>query len=301
MRGALSRLIESGLVEEQVPLGPLTTYKSGGPARYFVRVGDEGSLLTIAATGVAGEVPVLVLGRGSNLLVADAGFPGLVLRLGSGFSWTRTGDSWIDSGGGTPLPQLARESVGSGRRGLEFLVGIPGSVGGAVRQNAGCLGNETVDVLEWATVLDLVDGSKRVRVAEELDLGYRHSNVSSTQVVTEARFAAPRGDREQGAAELRRVTRWRKEHQPGGAFNAGSVFKNPESGPAAGELIDSLGLKGLRVGGASVSAKHANFFVAEPGATSGEIRRLILEVKDRVFEATGTMLEPEIQMIGFEE
>jgi UDP-N-acetylmuramate dehydrogenase len=131
-------------------------------------------------------------------------------------------------------------------------------------------------------------------------MSYRHSNVGSTQVVVDALFQARAGDGETGRAELRRITRWRRDNQPGGTFNAGSVFKNPP-GATAGEIIDALGLKGTKVGDVSVSAKHANFFVAGPGATSDDIRRLVDEVKDRVFEMTGTMLEPEIQFVGFED
>lgn len=301
MTERLRPFIRRGLVVERRPLGPYTTYKAGGPARYLIEVEDEETLEELAAARVAEEIPVLVLGRGSNLLVSDAGFPGLVVRLGAGFSWVSVGDEVVEAGGATPLPLLARHGVEAGRRGLEFMVGIPGSVGGAVRQNAGCLGVETKDRLVDATVVDLVGGSRTVRDPIRLDLAYRHSDLEPTEVVTKARFRVTTGDREEGAAELRRITRWRKENQPGGAFNAGSVFKNPPGGPPAGELIDSLGLKGLRVGGVSVSAKHANFFVAEPGATSQQIRQLILEVKDRVFRATGTILEPEVQLVGFEE
>jgi UDP-N-acetylmuramate dehydrogenase len=131
-------------------------------------------------------------------------------------------------------------------------------------------------------------------------MSYRHSNVLPTEVVVEALFEAVAGDEESGRAELRRITRWRRDNQPGGTFNAGSVFKNPP-GSTAGEIIDSLGLKGLKVGDVAVSHKHANFFVAGPGATSADIRSLVRMVKDRVFEETGTMLETEIQFVGFED
>ncbi|MFQ5522508.1 MAG: UDP-N-acetylmuramate dehydrogenase, partial [Acidimicrobiia bacterium] len=206
----------------------------------------------------------------------------------------------VVAGGAAPLPRVARTAVEEGILGLEFFVGIPGSVGGAVRQNAGCFGMETKDVLVIAELLDLRSGTSRRAGPKDLEMAYRHSNVGSSEVVVKATFRGSGGDPEAGREEMRRITRWRREHQPGGTLNAGSVFKNPP-GVAAGEIIDRLGLKGLRVGDVRVSEKHANFFVAGPEATSADIYRLAQEVKDRVFEATGTMLEPEIQFVGFEE
>jgi UDP-N-acetylmuramate dehydrogenase len=300
MSGAIEELARSGLVSEQVPLGPFTTYKSGGPARYLLEVNEVQELEGLARSGVTGEVPVLVLGRGSNLVVADTGFPGLVIRLGPGFGRIETEGSLVTAGGSATLPQVARASVHAGIEGLEFFVGIPGSVGGAVRQNSGCFGTETRDRLLIATILDLDQGVVVTRDRDQLDLSYRHSNLTATQVVLEARFQGSPGVVEDGLAELRRITRWRRDHQPGGTLNAGSVFKNPP-GTTAGELIDDLGLKGLRVGDVSVSVKHANFFVAGPGATSDDIRSLVEAVKDRVRAATGTILEPEIQFVGFED
>jgi UDP-N-acetylmuramate dehydrogenase len=254
----------------------------------------------LSSTGELDSMNVLVLGRGSNLLVADEGFPGLVIRLGSGFSAIDIDGPVATAGSAISLPLLARASVNAGRSGLEFFVGVPGSVGGAVRQNAGCFGVETRDRLISATVVDLRDGSISTRSPEDLDLGYRHSNLNPKEVVTAASFTTEAGDIEAGLQELRRITRWRRDNQPGGTFNAGSVFKNP-TGATAGELIDSLGLKGLKAGDVSVSKKHANFFVAGPDATSADILALVGMVKDRVFQETGTILEPEIQFVGFEE
>jgi UDP-N-acetylmuramate dehydrogenase len=256
--------------------------------------------MSVSATGDLVEIPVLVLGRGSNLVVADRGFPGLVIRLGSGFGGIDIDSAVTTAGSAVSLPQLARATVNGGRTGLEFFVGVPGSVGGAVRQNAGCFGLEAKDRLIKATILDLRAGTLSTLGPEDLDLGYRHSNLKPTDVVTEATFATEEGDIETGLQELRRITRWRRDNQPGGTLNAGSVFKNP-TGISAGELIDSLGLKGLKVGDVSVSIKHANFMVAGPKATSADIAGLVGMVKDRVFEMTGTILEPEIQFVGFEE
>ncbi|HET9202304.1 MAG TPA: UDP-N-acetylmuramate dehydrogenase [Acidimicrobiia bacterium] len=296
---ALAALVASGAVSEHVPLGPYTTYKAGGPARFMTEVQDVAALMGLVEAGVATDLPILVLGRGSNLVVADAGFRGLVIRLGSEFARVEVEGTRVRAGGAAPLAHVARSSVDGGLAGLEFFVGVPGSVGGAVRQNAGCFGTETRDRLITASIIDLTDGLSREAGPDDLDMSYRHSNVGSTQIVVDALFQATPGDGHSGRAELRRITRWRRDNQPGGTFNAGSVFKNPP-GATAGEIIDSLGLKGLAVGDVSVSPKHANFFVAGPGATSDDIRRLVHEVKDRVLEKTGTMLEPEIQFVGFE-
>ena len=296
----LERLVAEGAVRRDVPLGPMTTYKSGGPARYYVEVPDGRALEGLVGAGPIGALPVLILGRGSNLVVADGGFPGLVIRLGAGFGQIEFEGTKVIAGAAVSLPRLARASVDRGLSGLEFFVGIPGSIGGAVRQNAGCFGCETRDFLQYAVVLDLTDGSTRTASPEDLRMSYRYSNIEATDVVVEAVLAAEEGDLKASKEELRRITRWRRDHQPGGTFNAGSVFKNPP-GETAGALIDRLGLKGMSFGDVAVSGKHANFFVAGPDATSADIVQLVEAVKDRVFEETGTILEPEIQFVGFEK
>ncbi len=299
---AIGTLVSSGLVEMEYPLGPLTTYKLGGPARFFAEVDEFETLGVIAGSGVADEMPVLVLGRGSNLVVADSGFAGLVVRLGAGFATVAFDEeaATVTAGSAVPLPKLARSVVDRGLTGLEFFVGVPGSVGGAVRQNAGCFGNETRERLMFAEVVSLRSGENLRASAADLELSYRHSNLAPTDVVTRAGFRLDVGDTDSARAEMRRITRWRRDNQPGGTLNAGSVFKNPEH-VSAGELIDSLGLKGMSSGDVRVSEKHANFFVAGPAATSADIAQLISLVKDRVFEETGTILEPEVQLVGFDD
>jgi UDP-N-acetylmuramate dehydrogenase len=293
------RLVASGLLRRDVPLGPLTTYKAGGPASLFVEIVDRRQLDDLIDSGITRSHPVLVLGRGSNLVVSDSGFEGLVLTLAGEFMSIHVSAETVTAGAAAPLPRVARSAVDAGLAGLEFLVGIPGSVGGAVRQNAGCFGVEMSDRLIRATLVDLVTNGERQASAEDLDLSYRHSNVTTHDLVVSADLRGERGDPVASKELMREITRWRKENQPGGTLNAGSVFKNPE-GEAAGELIDRLGLKGMSVGGVSVSEKHANFFVARRGSTADEIYRLVALVKDTVFERTGTMLEPEIQFVGFE-
>ena len=295
----LDDLVEAGLLRSNVSLGAFTTYKSGGPALWFADVQTNVDLARLIESAVGADLAVLVIGRGSNLVVADEGFPGVVVRLGGEFAKIAINGNQVVAGAAVPLPRLARATVEAQITGLEFFVGIPGSVGGAVRQNAGCFGTETKDRLVSAEIVDLATGTTRSASPDELAFSYRNSNVASSELVTSADFEGRPGSIEQGKAELLRITRWRKKNQPGGTLNAGSVFKNPSDIPA-GELIDSLGLKGLSVGDVSISDKHANFFVAGSDATSGDIFKLVELVKGRVFELTGTMLEPEIEFVGFE-
>jgi UDP-N-acetylmuramate dehydrogenase len=293
------QLLADGVVRQDVPLGPFTTYKAGGPARLFAEVDDMDGLARVVGSGLTRERNILVLGRGSNLVVADAGFDGLVVHLGGEFAAIEVNVDLVTAGGAAPLPRVARTAVEAGVLGLEFFVGVPGSVGGGVRQNAGCFGVETADRLISATIFDLIGGEPRDVTPGDLDLSYRHSNINSDELVVSASFRGEVGAPESGKRRMREITRWRRDNQPGGTLNAGSVFKNP-SHVTAGELIDSLGLKGTSVGDVSVSEKHANFFVAGPQATANEIRELVGVVKDSVYERSGTILEPEIQFVGFE-
>ncbi|MDP8958234.1 MAG: UDP-N-acetylmuramate dehydrogenase [Actinomycetota bacterium] len=292
-----------GMVQEHVLLGPRTTYKMGGPARYLAEVPDEAALLRLAdalsGSSPAGDsLPVLVLGRGSNLLVSDDGFPGLVVLLGKAFAHVEVAeDDSVLAGGAASLPVVARTAGEAGRGGLEFLVGIPGSVGGGVRMNAGCHGAEVVDRLRSARVVSLLSGRVTEREAGGLDLAYRHSNLAPHEVVTRARFAAHPRSPAQSRELIREITRWRRDNQPGGTLNAGSVFRNPP-GDAAGRLIDSLGLKGFRVGRASVSEKHGNFFIADRHASAQDVYDLVWAVRRRVGEEAGVWLEPEVQFAG---
>ena len=297
MGGRLLELHRSGTVERDRPLAPLSTYRVGGAASFFAEPADRDTLRLVTEAAAEDGVVVFVVGRGSNLVFSDAGFDGLVLRLGEGFTSLEITEERVFAGAAVPLPLLARTSVSEGRAGLEFYVGIPGSVGGAVRQNAGGHGRQTSEVLQEVEILDAATGVIGHRSVTQLDLRYRHSNLLPHEVVLAASFTTEPGDPGIGEEELRRITRWRREHQPGGTFNAGSVFKNPE-GDSAGRLIDEVGLKGHTVGSVTVSEKHANFFVADPGATAAEIHALMLEVRRRVGEQTGVVLEPEIGFIG---
>ena len=294
-----SQLVSRGLVQKEMSLDRYTTYKLGGAARWYAEVNSYADLAELAeAWQGKDDVGVLVLGRGSNLIVADQGYRGLVIRLVGEYLSIRHLNHRIEAGGGVGLPRLARAAVREGRLGLEFMVGIPGTVGGGVYQNAGCHGKEMVDVLEEVEIFELSTGRLQRVSPRSLCLGYRTSAVRSTQVITRAWFAFTAGEQLLGLERMREITRWRRLHQPGGTLNAGSVFKNPP-GDAAGRLIDELGLKGLRVGTVRVSEKHANFFVADKGATAEDVQRLVFKVRRRVWHATGVELEPEIRFIGF--
>lgn len=292
----LDELVAAGLLAEEYPIGDLTTYRLGGLARYFLEAHNEAQLVTVGEA-VDDEL-VLVLGRGSNLILSDEGYPGLVVRLGGGFVWTELdADGTARAGAGVSMPALARTCVKAGRGGLEFFVGIPGSVGGGVRMNAGCHGSDIREWLVAARIVDLRAGIVEERGPEDLQMSYRSTNLQPHQVVTAASFRTHPQAPADGEERMREITRWRRDHQPGGTLNAGSIFKNPP-GDSAGRLIDHVGLKGMRVGGASVSAKHANFFVAEGEVRAQDIYDLVWAVRRRVGEETGVWLEPEVQFAG---
>jgi UDP-N-acetylmuramate dehydrogenase len=301
--GLASALEAAGLrVERDAPSRDLTTYRCGGALRVLVQLASvDDAIATAAVLRSAPPVGVLVVGRGSNLLVADRGFPGLAIALDSAFerlSLDTTAATAV-AGGAVALPVLARRAAAAGIGGLEFYVGIPGSVGGAVRMNAGGHGRETVDVLVSARCLDLLSGEVADRRRDDLGLGYRHSKIDPTTLVCEATFAGEPSPPETANERIAEIVQWRREHQPGGQ-NGGSVFTNPP-GDSAGRLIDACGLKGLSIGGAVVSEKHANFFVAREGATAADVHALIDLVRERVAAATGVELVPELQLVGFDE
>ncbi|MDK1018087.1 MAG: UDP-N-acetylmuramate dehydrogenase [Actinomycetota bacterium] len=290
-------MIEHASVRRDVPLGELTTYKVGGPARWFAEPGDLEELRSILAV-TPDDTVIVVLGRGSNVVIADGGIDGLVIRLGGAFAaMDLRASGEVVAGAATPLPKLARTAAVRGLAGLEFYVGIPGSVGGAVRMNAGGHGSETSAVLDHVVVVDLASGSVTQRDTESLDLSYRHSNLTEAEIVVQATFLTTPGDPEEIEATLREITRWRKDHQPGGTLNAGSVFKNP-AGEPAGAIIDRCGLKGRSIGPVHVSPLHGNFLVATREATAEDIFAFVHEIKDRVTELTGIILEPEIRFLG---
>jgi UDP-N-acetylmuramate dehydrogenase len=280
-------------------LGALTTYRVGGTAALFEEVVDEDRLAEVARAVTGSDVPVLVLGRGSNLLVADRGFDGLVVTLGPAFDAVEFDGTDVGAGAALSLPVLARRSAAAGLTGLEWAVGVPGSVGGAVRMNAGGHGSDTAATLVEYRWVDLSRGTAGRSPAAALRAGYRHTALTPAQVVTGATFRLRPGDAAQGAATIAEIVRWRRANQPGGS-NAGSVFANPAD-DSAGRLIDACGLKGVRVGTAEVSDKHANFIQADPGGSADDVRALIEHVRTVVAERTGVLLRTELRLVGFPE
>ena len=286
-------------IERDVPIGPLTTYRVGGAAAYFGRAESEADLDEAAALAVDQGLPVLVVGKGSNLLVSDRGFPGLVVTLGEGFEWVDIEGSTARAGGALALPVLARKTAAASLTGLEWAVGVPGSVGGAVRMNAGGHGSDISQVLTQCRVFDLAEGNAHELALVDLDYSYRHSAITPTKVVVWAQFALEAGDKRESERQIAEIVQWRRENQPGGR-NAGSVFTNPP-GDSAGRLIDEAGLKGFAVGSAHVSPKHANFFQAADDGSADDVYALIQEVRRLVQERTGVELVPELRLIGFED
>ncbi|MCL1588403.1 MAG: UDP-N-acetylmuramate dehydrogenase [Actinomycetia bacterium] len=290
-------MIEHPTIEIDVPLAPLTTYKVGGPAAYFAEPNDLLDLRDVLEA-VGPDIQIVVLGRGSNVVISDDGIDGLVVKLGHSFQAAAISrDGSIVAGGGMPLPKLARFAAQEGRGGLGFYVGIPGSVGGAVRMNAGGHGAQTADVLDHAVVLDARTAEVVEMTPTELALSYRHSGLTDTDIVVQATYHTHPADKAALDLELREITRWRKDNQPGGTLNAGSVFKNPP-GDHAGAIIDRVGLKGVRFGAVAVSDVHANFMVAASDATASDIFRFVYRIKAIVRDETGIDLEPEIKFLG---
>ena len=301
MSGAVERAaaVLGDRARRNVALGPMTTYRVGGPAALFMEASSEDDLRVARRAVVASGVPVLVVGNGSNMLVADRGFAGLAVHLGEAFAAIEIlAGSRVRAGAGASLPVLARRTAAASLTGFEWAVGVPGSVGGAVRMNAGGHGSDMRAVLARYRFVDLAGGDDGDAGAARLDLAYRHSSITPTQVVVWAELQLAPGDRAASEAMIAEIVRWRREHQPGGQ-NAGSVFTNPE-GDSAGRLIEAAGLKGFRLGSAHVSPKHANFVQADEGGSGDDVWALIQEVRHRVALATGVDLVPELCAIGFE-
>jgi UDP-N-acetylmuramate dehydrogenase len=285
------------------PLAKYTTYRLGGPAALFVEPADVDDLLMFAEVvrGLSSDrPPILPLGRGSNLVISDKGWNGVVLYLGPSFAWLHeTADPQVQlhTGAGTAMPLLANWAARRGLAGLEFAIAIPGSVGGAVRMNAGAHGHDASESLDSARVLDLESTTVETRTSADLDYSYRHSSLTEQHVVIDARWRLHSDDADAVKKRMEAYRRHRAETQPGAFQNAGSVFKNPPH-DSAGRLVEAAGLKGLRVGGATVSELHANFFIAEEGATSQDVFDLVHIVRETVRERFAVALEPEIRFAG---
>jgi UDP-N-acetylmuramate dehydrogenase len=297
---------DGGLAERGVALGPLTTYRVGGPATVFVRVGRREDLVKVGIAARVSGLPVLPIGRGSNMLVADAGYHGIAVSLVDLAEHLEMDavSGVVVASAGMSLPVLARKTAAASLTGFEWAVGVPGSIGGAVRMNAGGHGSDMAESLLDVTVVDLdarPTPSLTQLAAADLGLGFRHSELPPSAVVVEVRLQLARGDREASERLISEIVAWRRANQPGGQ-NAGSVFVNPVPGEvSAGELIDAAGLRGLRIGSAHVSEKHANFIQVDDGGAADDVRALMRVVRDRVESASGYSLRSEIRLVGFEE
>ncbi|MBW3619334.1 MAG: UDP-N-acetylmuramate dehydrogenase [Actinobacteria bacterium] len=286
-----------GEVTGAAPISELTTLKVGGPARVHVDAMRDDDLVAVGRVCAEHDLPWLIVGRGSNLLVADAGWHGIAVSLGRGFRGYEVDGELVTAGAAEPLPSLAVKLANEGFRGFAWAAAVPGSLGGGVRMNAGAHGGEMADHLVEAELFRLSSGSRETWPAANLGLRYRHSDLPSDAVVVAATLRLARGETEEVRAEISEIKQWRRDHQPINEPNCGSVFTNPE-GDSAGRLIEAVGGKELRIGGAGVSALHANFIVTTPTATAADVRSLIRTLRQRVADESGIVLRPEVQMVG---
>jgi UDP-N-acetylmuramate dehydrogenase len=287
-------------LERDYPLARLTTVRTGGAADWFARPSDEAVLLELLAWASAEAVPVGVVGSGSNLLVADAGFRGVALKLDGELASIERDGARIVCGGGARLPSAAAKAAGWGLSGLEFGINIPGTAGGAVKMNANAYGGRLAEAMEWAEVCG--PAGRERRRPEQLGFAYRSSNLGEAEVVSRVSFLLEEAEPERVKETLAEMRMRRREAQPSGIKTFGSTFKNPEdeaaAGRTAGQLLEAAGCRGLRVGGAAFSAKHANFVENVDGATTGDVLELMAEGRRRVHERFGVALEPEVQTLG---
>jgi UDP-N-acetylmuramate dehydrogenase len=287
---------DEGSVEEDEPLAPRTTWKIGGPARWFCRVRTEGALARVLAEAAATGTPAALLGMGSNVLISDAGFPGVVVRLEGDFLRVDVEDEILAAGGGAALGAVCAAAARAGLSGIEALSGIPSSIGAAVRINAGAYGGEIFDVLTEARLVSSGGHVVSVR-AREIAHGYRWTRLIETrQVVASAKLRLRRAPREEIETKTHEVAEKRRGALPSEP-NAGSVFRNPP-GDYAGRLIEACGLKGSRRGGAVISPRHANVIVNEGAATAADVLDLMRLARDAVRERFGITLAPEVELLG---
>ena len=282
------------------PLARFTTVRTGGAADYFAHPRDLDGLVSVLGWADSEGLAVGVIGSGSNLLVADAGFRGLALKLGGGLATIERDGERVVCGGGYRFPSAAAKTAGWGLSGLEFGVNIPGTAGGAVRMNANAYGGQLARVLEWVEIAIGVGVEKRG--PDDLGFGYRRSNLREGEVVARAAFHLAPADPEEIKATLAGMRERRREAQPSGIKTFGSTFKNPEDeraeGRSAGQLLEAAGCRGLRHGGARFSEKHANFVENMGEATTADVLELMAEGRRRVHERFGIVLEPEVQHLG---
>ncbi len=293
-----------GELQRNEPLSRHTSFAIGGPAELLAYPADRADLTTLLAEIGKQGAPFFILGGGTNILVRDGGFRGVVISLRRlaaivvDREYRSVGGSYavLSAEAGAPLSKLQIFAAEQGLTGLEFAAGIPGTVGGAIRMNAGTAAGEIGDIIESVTVL-LSDGTLTVRAREALGFSYRTSNIAEMEIVLDAKVVLRRDEKEKIKTLVKGLLEKRKRYQPQGLPNAGSMFKNPQEAPA-GKLIETAKLKGKTVGGAQVSEKHGNFFVNRGNATARDVLELMEFVKQTVLDVHGVRLEPEIKIIG---
>lgn len=297
---ALEAAAGHGCVTENEPMQKHTTFRVGGPARYFVTPDHEEALAGTVRLCRERQMPYYILGNGSNLLVSDNGYDGVMICLSPGFSDITAEAHTLTAGAGLLLSRIARAAWEQGLTGFEFAAGIPGTLGGATVMNAGAYDGEMKQVLTSVRVLT-PEGEIQDLPAGELHLSYRHSCIPERgYIVLQAKLALTEGDKDKIQRRMEELSSMRKEKQPLEYPSAGSTFKRPE-GYFAGKLIQDAGLKGYSVGGAQVSEKHSGFVINKGGATAADIRRLCRDVQEKVLALYGVRLETEIKMLGFEK
>jgi UDP-N-acetylmuramate dehydrogenase len=284
-----------GALKRSAPLAPLVWFKSGGPAEWLFEPKDADDLAAFLAE-LPADIPVWPLGLGSNLIIRDGGVRGVVVRLGKAFAKVQTNALSLTTGAGASGILVASTARDAGIAGLEFLRGIPGTVGGAVRMNAGAYGREVKDILVSSDVL-LRSGERRFIALADMGFTYRHSELPEGSIVIAATFQGTAGDPKAIGAEMDRIAAEREASQPLRSKTGGSTFKNPEGGKAWA-LVDAAGCRGLRIGDAQVSEKHTNFLLNLGTATSADIEALGEEVRARVKAHAGVELQWEIQRVG---
>jgi UDP-N-acetylenolpyruvoylglucosamine reductase len=283
-------------VSENMALSKFTTLGTGGPARWFARPETTEELVELLAWAEERGAPVAAIGLGSNLLVADEGFPGLALKLDGVLAIAKIGGGTLMAGGGAPLAVCLHRVRAAGLGGFEFACAIPGTVGGGVRMNAGAYGGDIEGVLDRALVADA--RGTRWLTPRELGLRYRRSDLQPGQVVAGAEFRLEPRPEEEIRAVVTAMQERRKEAQPTNKRTFGSVFKNPDHELTAGRMLEACGLRGHQIGGAQISPKHANFIENAGGAGSNDALALIAEARRRALERFGVRLEPEVQLLG---
>ena len=283
-------------LQEQVPLSKYTTLGTGGAARWFGLPDTVDELVRMLAWARERDLPVAAVGLGSNLLAADAGFDGVVVKLAGELASARVEGELLMAGGGAPLAVCLHRARAAGLGGLEFVCAIPGTVGGAVKMNAGAYGGDIASALARAKIADA--GGAEWRTPAELGLSYRQSSLEPGQVVAAAEVRGSPSPVDEIKATVAEMQSQRKEAQPTNRRTFGSVFKNPEHELTAGRMLEACGLRGFRIGGAQISPKHANFIENAGEARSDDAVGLIAEARRRALDQFGVRLEPEVQLLG---